>query len=128
MKSGRNASIESLKKNSRCPSYAVGRRSVPQSVENGIFERSLRPWEWVLNIVHKHTITCAKNTLCNLQGLVTNFVQQVDGYIPFNGAETNCRIAQILGILQMNSYCIQIFSKATVYYNMSPLTYYEISL
>ena len=32
--------------------------------------------------------------------------------IGFNGAETNCGIAHILGILLMNSYKIQICSEA----------------
>ena len=34
--------------------------------------------------------------------------------IGFNGAETNCGIAHILGILLMNSYEIKICSEATI--------------
>ena len=39
----------------------------------------------------------------------------------FNGAETNCGIAHILGILLKNSYDIQILLEATFIYSLSPL-------
>ena len=35
-------------------------------------------------------------------------------HIHFNGAETNCGIAHILGILLMNSYEFKICSEATI--------------
>ena len=38
--------------------------------------------------------------------------------IGFNGAETNCRIAQILDILLMNSYNTDIFFRNYRYYNL----------
>ena len=43
----------------------------------------------------------------------------------FNGAETNCGIAHILGILLMNSYKIKmhVCSEATFISSLSPLNY-----
>ena len=40
--------------------------------------------------------------------------------IGFNGAETNCRIAHILGILLKNSYEFLILLEATFIYSLSP--------
>ena len=42
--------------------------------------------------------------------------------IGFNGAETNCRIAHILGILLMNSCNTDRFLATTVVYGLSALT------
>ena len=39
--------------------------------------------------------------------------------IGFNGAETNCRIAHISGILRKNSYEFQILLEATFIYSLS---------
>ena len=41
----------------------------------------------------------------------------------FNGAETNCGIAHILGILLMNSYEIKKCSEATIIWSLSPLNW-----
>ena len=43
--------------------------------------------------------------------------------IGFNGAETNCRIAHILGILLMNSCSTDRFLATTVVYGLSTLNY-----
>ena len=43
--------------------------------------------------------------------------------IGFNGAETNCRIAHILGILLMNSCNTDRFLATTVVYGLSTLNY-----
>ena len=43
--------------------------------------------------------------------------------IGFNGAETNCRIAHILGILLMNSCNTDRFLATTVVYGLSTLKY-----
>ena len=42
----------------------------------------------------------------------------------FKGAETNCRIAHILGILLKNSYKFQILLEATFIYGLSSLNMY----
>ena len=48
--------------------------------------------------------------------------------IGFNGAETNCRIAHILGILLMNSCNTDRFLATTVVCGLSTLNYNELGL
>ena len=46
--------------------------------------------------------------------------------IGFNGAETNCGIAHILGILLMNSCNTVIFLATTIICSLSTLKYYSV--
>ena len=48
--------------------------------------------------------------------------------IGFNGAETNCRIAHILGILLMNSCDTDRFLATTVVYGLSSLNIYVTNI
>ena len=69
---------------------------------------------FVRRMLEKRHLTCrllvAGASLCSHCGWLLLKCSAIG--IGFNGAETNCEIAHILGILLMNSYEIQICSEA----------------
>ena len=66
---------------------------------------------------------CWKDTLIGFTRL-QNGAELISKWSIFNGAETNCRIAHILGILLMNSCNTDRFLATTVVCGLSTLNYF----